>query len=56
MLGGYLHIVLFFNLVVEKNFLRVKNFSKSCENDIACLRKGKLRRRQAGAHPDGHQQ
>ena len=35
----------FFNLV-EKNLLRVKKFSKCRENGIACLRKGKLRRRQ----------
>ena len=34
----------FFNLV-EKNLLRVKKFSKCRENGIACLRKGKLRRR-----------
>ena len=35
----------FFNLV-EKNLLRVKNFSRCCKNGIACLRKGKLHDRQ----------
>ena len=35
----------FFFYLVEKNLLRVKKFSKCCEHGIACLRKGKLRRR-----------
>ena len=53
MRGGYLHFPFFFTLV-ETNLSRVKKFSKCCENGIACLRKGKLRRRHAGAHPDGY--
>ena len=32
--------------LVEKNLLRVKFFSKCCENGIACLRKRKLQWRQ----------
>ena len=35
------YIFSFFINLVEKNILRVKNFSKYCENGIACLRKGK---------------
>ena len=40
------YIFFFFFNLVKKNVLRVKNFSKCCENGIACLRKGKLRRQQ----------
>ena len=39
------YISSFFFDLVEKNLLRVKKFSKCRENGIACLRKGKLRRR-----------
>ena len=38
------YIISFFFNLVEKNLLRVNKFSKCCENGIACLRKGKLRR------------
>ena len=31
---------------LKENLLRVKKFSKCCENGIACLRNGKLRRKQ----------
>ena len=42
------HIFSFFFNLVEKNLLRVKIFSKCCENGIASLRKRKLWRRRRG--------
>ena len=49
MLGGDTHSSHFFSNSEEKNLLIVKKKIKCRENGIACLRKGKLRRRSSSS-------